>query len=221
MCSRASLHPLSSDPCRDWLGLARELPHPPCRVTELWMEESASLFPLLCFPPILFHPLRPYLRGFQFFHLVFFFFYYFSPSLSPSSGRSFSDCPAHNPISAPPGGRSLLSPSRNLGIGQVGIHRPSRPKPSKVLALPLAVLSVVSRPVWSTGCFVLGFLPGGSRRGGRRPQVRERLGGGSNHNKHYISICEIEEGAPYPNPIPTTHPERTKIDQHFMYYCIP
>lgn len=55
---------------------------------------------------------------------------------------------------------------------QVGIHRPKWSKSSRLLASPMAVLSVMSKPVWSAGCFLLGFLPGGSRRGGRRPQVR-------------------------------------------------
>lgn len=60
---------------------------------------------------------------------------------------------------------------------QVGIHRPHRSKPSKALAFPLAVLSLASKPIWSAGCFVLGFLPGGARRGGRRPQVGGGCGG--------------------------------------------
>ncbi|CAN0212635.1 unnamed protein product [Ectocarpus sp. 12 AP-2014] len=53
----------------------------------------------------------------------------------------------------------------------VGIHRPLRPKSSRLLALPLSVLAAASKPVWAAGCFALGFLPGGARRGGRRPPV--------------------------------------------------
>ncbi|CAM9882635.1 unnamed protein product [Scytosiphon promiscuus] len=57
----------------------------------------------------------------------------------------------------------------------VGIHHPNKVSPSKVkskvLAIPLALLSAASKPVWATGCYVLGLLPGGARRGGRRPQV--------------------------------------------------
>ncbi|CAB1109704.1 unnamed protein product [Ectocarpus sp. CCAP 1310/34] len=53
----------------------------------------------------------------------------------------------------------------------VGIHRPCRPKSSRLLSLPLSVLSVASKPVWAAGCFALGIIPGGARRGGRRPQV--------------------------------------------------
>lgn len=58
---------------------------------------------------------------------------------------------------------------------QVGIHYPNKVRASKVehrvLALPLTVLSAVSKPVWAAGCYVMGLLPGGARRGGRRPQV--------------------------------------------------
>ena len=53
---------------------------------------------------------------------------------------------------------------------KVGVHRPGRPKLT-ALAAPLAIMSVVVTPIWSAGCFLLKFLPGGAGKGGRRSQV--------------------------------------------------
>lgn len=82
-------------------------------------------------------------------------------------------CISQSPIAPPPSHSVQLRHAFHI-YPQVGIHRPParrRKTRGALSTVPLTILSWAAKPVWTAGCFVLGYLPGGARRGGRRPQV--------------------------------------------------